>query len=46
MISRRQAPRTGAGLAAAATLAAPAIIHAQTKTLKITTMGRQVGARS
>lgn len=43
MISRRQALRTGAGLAAAATLGAPAILHAQTKTLKITTWGGKWG---
>lgn len=43
MISRRQALRTGAGIAAAATLGAPAILHAQTKTLKITTWGGKWG---
>jgi putative spermidine/putrescine transport system substrate-binding protein len=43
MISRRQALRTGAGLAAAATLGTPAILHAQTKTLKITTWGGKWG---
>jgi putative spermidine/putrescine transport system substrate-binding protein len=43
MISRRQALKTGAGIAAAATLGAPAILHAQTKTLKITTWGGKWG---
>ena len=43
MISRRQALRTGAGIAEAATLGAPAILHAQTKTLKITTWGGKWG---
>jgi len=43
MISRRQALRTGAGLAAAATLGTPAILHAQTKMLKITTWGGKWG---
>ena len=39
MISRRSVLRTGAGLAATATVGAPAILHAQTRTLKITTWG-------
>ena len=39
MISRREALRAGAGLAGLAVLGAPAILHAQTKTLKITTWG-------
>jgi len=43
MISRRSMLRTGAGLAAAATVGAPAILHAQTKTLKITTWGGKWG---
>jgi putative spermidine/putrescine transport system substrate-binding protein len=43
MISRRKALRTGAGLAAMATLGAPAILHAQTSTLKITTWGGKWG---
>ncbi|HZP98149.1 MAG TPA: extracellular solute-binding protein [Reyranella sp.] len=43
MISRRNALRAGAGIAAAATLGAPAILHAQTKTLKITTWGGKWG---
>src|SRR6476659_10353611 len=43
MISRRSMLRSGAGLAAAATLAAPSILHAQTKTLKITTWGGKWG---
>src|SRR5215475_4267986 len=42
MISRRSVLRTGA-LAAAATVAAPAILHAQVKTLKITTWGGKWG---
>jgi putative spermidine/putrescine transport system substrate-binding protein len=42
MISRRSALRAGAA-AAAATLAAPSILHAQTKTLKITTWGGKWG---
>jgi putative spermidine/putrescine transport system substrate-binding protein len=42
MISRRSVLRTGT-LAAAATVAAPAILHAQTKTLKITTWGGKWG---
>ena len=42
MISRRSMLRTGA-LAAAATVGAPAILHAQTKTLKITTWGGKWG---
>jgi putative spermidine/putrescine transport system substrate-binding protein len=43
MISRRSVLRTGAGLAAAATVGAPAILHAETKTLKITTWGGKWG---
>src|SRR5215475_12802297 len=43
MISRRKALRAGAGVAALATLGAPAILHAQTKTLKITTWGGKWG---
>src|SRR3954454_15391413 len=43
MISRRSVLRTGAGVAAAATVGAPAILHAQTKTLKITTWGGKWG---
>ena len=35
--SRRGLLRTSAGLAAAASFGAPAILHAETKTLKITT---------
>ena len=35
--------RAGAGVAAAATVGAPAILHAQTKTLKITTWGGKWG---
>jgi putative spermidine/putrescine transport system substrate-binding protein len=42
MISRRKALEMGAGLAAA-TLGAPSILHAQTKTLKITTWGGKWG---
>ena len=42
-ISRRAVLRTGAGIAAAATVGAPAILHAQTKTLKITTWGGKWG---
>ena len=41
MISRRTVLGTGA--VAAATLAAPSILHAQTKTLKITTWGGKWG---
>lgn len=41
MISRRQALQASAG--AAAMLAAPSILHAQTKTLKITTWGGKWG---
>ena len=36
-ISRRAVLRTGAGIAAAASLGAPAIARAESKTLKITT---------
>ena len=45
MISRRTILRGSAGLSAlaATTLAAPAILHAQTKTLKITTWGGKWG---
>ena len=43
MISRRNVLRTGAGLAAAATVGAPAVLHAQTATLKITTWGGKWG---
>ena len=43
MISRRKALRTAAGLAALSTAGAPAILHAQTKTLKITTWGGKWG---
>src|SRR5437764_12308406 len=43
MMSRRSVLRTGAGLAAAATVGAPATLHAQTKTLKITTWGGKWG---
>jgi putative spermidine/putrescine transport system substrate-binding protein len=42
MISRRSV-LAGAGLTAAATLGAPAILHAQTRTLKITTWGGKWG---
>lgn len=43
MISRRNALRAGTGLAAAAAFGAPAILHAETKTLKITTWGGKWG---
>src|SRR6267378_4201760 len=43
MISRRKALRAGAGLAAMGALGAPSILHAQTKTLKITTWGGKWG---
>jgi putative spermidine/putrescine transport system substrate-binding protein len=43
MISRRKALRVGAGIAAAGALGAPAILHAQTRTLKITTWGGKWG---
>ena len=43
MISRRKALCTAAGLAAISTLGAPSILHAQTKTLKITTWGGKWG---
>jgi putative spermidine/putrescine transport system substrate-binding protein len=43
MISRRKALRAGAGLAAIGPLGAPAIAHAETKTLKITTWGGKWG---
>ena len=42
-ISRRAILRTGAGLTAAAAVGAPAILHAQTRTLKITTWGGKWG---
>src|SRR5258708_29364026 len=42
-ISRRKALRAGAGLAAIGALGAPSILHAQTKTLKITTWGGKWG---
>ncbi|MEO8558238.1 MAG: ABC transporter substrate-binding protein [Rhodospirillales bacterium] len=43
MITRRVTLRYGAGLAAMAALGAPAILHAQTRTLKITTWGGKWG---
>ncbi len=43
MISRRKALRAGAGLAAMTALGAPSILHAQTRTLKITTWGGKWG---
>jgi len=43
MISRRNALKTSAGFAAAATVGAPSILHAQTATLKITTWGGKWG---
>src|ERR1044071_1855009 len=43
MISRRKALLAGAGLAGLAALAAPAILHAQFKTVKITTWGGKWG---
>src|SRR5437016_4284113 len=43
MISRRNALRAGAGVAALATMGAPAILHAQAKTLRITTWGGKWG---
>jgi len=43
MISRRKALRAGAGLAAVGALGAPAIAHAETATLKITTWGGKWG---
>ena len=43
MITRRKALHGGAGLAAAATLGAPSILHAQAATLKITTWGGKWG---
>ena len=43
MISRRKALRAGAGLAAIGAFGAPAIAHAETKTLKITTWGGKWG---
>ena len=42
-ISRRQALRASAGLAAIAAVGAPSILHAQTRTLKITTWGGKWG---
>lgn len=43
MISRRKALRAGASLAAISAFGAPSILHAQTKTLKITTWGGKWG---
>src|SRR6266852_5220815 len=43
MISRRKALQAGAGLAAISAFGAPSILHAQTKTLKITTWGGKWG---
>ena len=43
MITRRKALHAGAGLAAAATLGAPSVLHAQAATLKITTWGGKWG---
>src|SRR5436190_20659104 len=43
MISRRKALQAGAGVAALATMGSPAILHAQAKTLKITTWGGKCG---
>src|SRR5437762_3160024 len=43
MISRRKAIQAGAGLAAIGAFGAPSILHAQTKTLKITTWGGKWG---
>jgi len=43
MISRRKALRAGVGLAAIGALGAPAIAHAETATLKITTWGGKWG---
>ena len=43
MISRRKALHAGASLAALTALGAPSILHAQTKTLKITTWGGKWG---
>ena len=43
MIPRRKALRIGAGVAAASTFGAPSLVHAQTKTLKITTWGGKWG---
>src|ERR1044071_6545740 len=43
MISRRKALLAGAGLAGLAALGAPAILHAETKTLKITSWGGKWG---
>ena len=42
-ITRRKVLQAGAGFAAAATIGAPAILHAQTRTLKITTWGGKWG---
>jgi len=42
-ISRRNALRTAAGFAVASLVGAPAILHAQTRTLKITTWGGKWG---
>jgi len=43
MISRRKALQAGAGLAAISAFGAPSILHAQAKTLKITTWGGKWG---
>ena len=43
MITRRKTLRTAAGIAALSTVGAPAILHAQTRTLKITTWGGKWG---
>jgi putative spermidine/putrescine transport system substrate-binding protein len=43
MISRRKALQAGVGLAAISAFGAPSILHAQTKTLKITTWGGKWG---
>src|SRR5216684_8339682 len=43
MISRRKALRAGTSLAVLGALGAPSILHAQTKTLKITTWGGKWG---
>jgi len=42
-LSRRRLVKTGAGLAAVAAIGAPAILHAQARTLKITTWGGKWG---
>ncbi|HYC63709.1 MAG TPA: extracellular solute-binding protein [Reyranellaceae bacterium] len=43
MITRRKALKASAGLAALSAVGAPSILHAQTKTLKITTWGGKWG---